>query len=158
MYEILEDHYRNQRHKYVKRMSWRAGDVFAAEDVVQEAYARAMKYYGSFTGDIEDFGRWYNTIANNCLREFKNAEKGYSPVEAEPEEESYDCIGQHKHRMRDLFRLIETKTPAHVEVLTLYFKQEYNAKSISEITQYSYAMCHQIIFRFRNELREIYRE
>lgn len=135
-------------------MRWRAGTIEAAEDVIQESYYRALKYAHSFNG--EDFGKWFNTIMNNCLREHKNAEKGYSPIEADAEEESYECPSYVRHVMKDVFDLIHTKSEVQIEILMLYFKQEYTAKSISEITEHSYAQTHQIIQRFKNELKELY--
>ena len=152
--QIITDHYNANRNTLCKRMAWRAGTPEGGEDVVQEAYYRALKYCNSFNGD--NFGKWFNTILNNCLREYKNAEKGYSPIEADAEDEGYECPSYVRHVMKDVFDLINTKSEVQIEVLTLYFKQEYTAKNISEITEHSYAMCHQIIQRFRNELRELY--
>lgn len=151
---VIEQHYIDNFTKLVKRYSWRAGTIQAAEDVVQEAYYRALRYNRSFNG--EDFNRWFSTILNNCLREHKNAEKGYSPVEVEVEEEGYECPAYLRHVMKDVFTLIDTKSEVQQEVLSLYFKQEYTAKNISEITKYTYAQTHQIIQRFKQELKELY--
>lgn len=154
--QVITDHYNANRNMLAKRFAWRAGTPEGGEDVVQEAYYRALKYAGSFNGD--EFGKWFNTILNNCLREHKNAEKGYSPVEVDAEEEGYECPTYVRHVMKDVFDLISTKSVDQIEVLTLYFRQEYNAKAISEITEHSYAKTHQIIQRFREELKELYQE
>lgn len=156
-FNTVEEHWKENYTRICKRMSWRAGSPEGGEDVVQEAYYRAIKYLNSYKRD-DDFGAWFNTILNNALREHKNAEKGYSPVEYEEEDEGYECPSYIKHVMRDVFELIDTKSDIQKEVLYLYFKQEYSAKNISEVTQYSYARCHQIIQRFREELKELYRE
>lgn len=155
--DVVEDHYKENFTKLCKRMAWRAGTPEAGADVVQEAYSRALRYLKSFDRK-DEFGQWLNTILNNCLREHKNAEKGYSPVEYEDSEEGYECPSYVKHVMRDVFELIDTKSDIQKEVLYLYFKQEYTAKNISEITAYSYARCHQIIQRFREELKELYQQ
>jgi RNA polymerase sigma factor (sigma-70 family) len=154
-YELIEQHYLKNHVKLVKKFSWRAGTIQGGEDVVHEAYYRAIKYWKSFSGD--DFERWFGTIINNCLREYKNAEKGFSIVHEEAdEEESYECTNYYKHLMRDVLKLISTKSEIQQEVLSLYFKQQYSPKSISEITNIRYKACHQIIQRFRNELKELY--
>ena len=154
-YEEVEKHYRENAARLAKKMSWRAGSIEGGEDVIQEAYYRALKYIHGFRG--EDFGPWLNTIINNSLREYKNAEKGYSVVsEEEIEEESYECPSYYQHIMRDVLALIETKSDVQREVLGLYFKQQYNPKAISQITNVRYKACHQIIQRFRNELKELY--
>lgn len=152
--QVISDHYVENHQKLSKRMAWRAGTPEGGEDVVQESYYRALKYAASFNGD--NFGKWFSTILNNCLREYKNAEKGYSPVEVDAEEEAYECPSYVRHVMKDVFDLINTKSIDQIEVLTLYFKQEYTAKAISEITEHTYAKTHQIIQRFREELKELY--
>lgn len=156
MINQIEEHYVANHERLVKRLFRRAGTIQSAEDIVQETYYRALKYHKSFNGGEMD--RWISTILNNCLREYKNQEKGYSPVEYDAEEESYECPSYVRHVMADVYDLIHTKSAIQIEVLMLYFKQEYNAKSISEITLYSYARCHQIIQRFRDELRELYKD
>jgi RNA polymerase sigma factor (sigma-70 family) len=156
-YEILEKFYVENRKKLVKRFLFRAGSEAGAEDVVQEAFSRALKYVNSFSG--EDIDRWMSTILNNSLRAYKNEEKGYTPIDYEAEEENPTPeINYPRHVMREVYQLIQTKSLVQIEVLTLYFKQEYSAKDISNLTNYSYKMCHQIIQRFRNELKDLYGE
>ena len=155
---LIEKHYRENRNKLVKKLSYRAGTEEAAEDVIQEAYYRALKYFASFRQQ-DNFNKWFSTILNNCLREYKNIENGHSASEFEEEEaEGTACPHYPNHIMRDIMVLIGTKSPVQKEVLNLYFKQEYSAIDISRITDYSYANCHQIIQRFRNELKELYKE
>lgn len=152
----ITEHYVANRQKLVKRMSFRAGSTEAAEDIIQEGYYRALKYYASFNGDNLD--RWIGVIINNALREHKNQEKGYTPVEYdELDMEGTPEINYPRHVMREVFELIDTKSPVQIEVLRLYFQQEYSAKDISELTEYTYAKCHQIIQRFREELRTLYK-
>lgn len=154
----IEIHYRENRGKLVKKLIFRAGSEEAAEDIVQEAYYRALKYFGSFN-QTENFNKWFSTILNNSLREYKNVEKGHTNDEFEEEEaEGTPCPSYPNHIIRDIFKLIETKSNVQKEVLSLHFKQEYSPIDISRITDYSYANCHQIIQRFRNELKQLFQE
>ena len=138
-------------------MTFRAGTVWAAEDVVHTAYERAIRYQKSF--NQEDFGKWFNTVLNNALRDFQAEERGYTPLGEEDEEAAtIDCPHFPEHIMREIYELIDTKSVPQIEVLNLYFKQGYNAVDIANITNYSYAKSHQIIQRFRNELKELYKE
>lgn len=152
MHELtIEKNYLDNRNKLVKRMSFKTGSVQAGEDVVQEAYLRAWQYRGSFTGI--DFDRWFSTILKNCLYEHKNNEKGYSPVDyTEEDEKLYGCQAEVWHQMRDIRSLIATKSKDHQEVLLLWLDNQYTPKQISEITNFTYAMCHQILLRFKKEL------
>lgn len=151
----IEKHYIENRHKLVKRMSFRAGTPENGEDVVQEAYTKAIRYRRSFDGT--NFDRWFNTILNNTLREFKNLEKGYTPVEYDEEEgEGTACLIYPSRIMAQIYEIIDKRSDIQKEILMLFFHQEYTAKDISMITRYSYAQVHQIIQRFRNELKELY--
>lgn len=151
----IEEHYRLHRDSYAKRFGRRIGVPELGEDLVQEAYARVLKYQNSFNG--EDFDKWFRTILNNCLRDYRNLEKGRIPVKFD--EEEHDGLPNHdypRHVMRDVMKLVATKSLVQIEVLTLYLEQEYTAIEISQITEHSYAMVHQIILRFRQECKELY--
>jgi RNA polymerase sigma factor (sigma-70 family) len=139
----------------MKKMTFRAGTEWDAEDVIQESYARALKYYKSFDGS--NFDRWFNTILNNTLREHKNNEKGLVTTSFEEEEMGgTPCTYLPDRVVDEIYTLIDTKSNVQIEVLTMYFRHGYSAKDISCITEYSYAATHQIIQRFRNELKELY--
>ncbi len=150
----ITEHYAAHKDTLIKKMVRRAGTEWAAEDIVQETYYRALKYSDSFRG--EELSKWINTIYNNCLREYKNQERGYTQIDDESEEASYECPTYVRHVMKDVYELINTKSVQQKEILFLYFQQEYNAKSISEITEYTYHNVHKIISRFREELRQLY--
>lgn len=155
--KILELHFNEQRPKIVKRLTFRAGSVEAAEDIVQEAYYRAIRYFNSYDG--RDFNAWFARIVFRCFAEHKNNEKGYSTDDPEhDEEESIPCSIEYQSVMGEVFDLISTKSVVQIEVLTYYFKHEYSAIDISRITPYSYAQCHKIVSRFREELRQLYKQ
>lgn len=151
----IEKHYIENRARYVKRLMFRAGTHEAAEDIIQEAYYRALKYAKSCLPD--QFDRWFSTIVNNCLREYKNQEQGHSVDEfVEDEADGLQCPHYSNHIMKEVYELISTKSVTQQDVLNLYFQYEYSPKDISAITDYTYSKCHQIILRFRNELKELY--
>lgn len=157
-YKFIEKHYNNNRDKLIKRMTFRTGSNFhAAEDIVQTAYERALRYVDSFDGDV--FDKWFSTIINNCLREFKNEEKGYAPIDegAEEEAESMSCPHYSAQIMKEIIELIETKSDTQIEVLKPYILHEYTAIDIARISEIPYGTAHQVIQRFRNELKELYR-
>lgn len=154
---LIENHYRVNRQRLVKRLSFRAGTREDGEDIVQEAYYRALKYHKSFDGS--NFDRWFNTILVNTLREHKNTSKGYATEEYdENEEEAAPCVLMPRRIMQEVFKSIKERPVAQQEILMLFFEQEYTAKDISKILPYSYAQVHQTIQRFRNELKEVYKE
>ncbi len=155
----ITQHYVKNKDRIIKRISFRIGNNFhGAEDIVQTAYERALRYHNSFNGGM--FDKWFSTILNNCLREYQNNERGYIQPDEDDEElvESIECSHYPSHIMREVFELIDTKSDVQMEVLNLYFRQEYTAIDISRITMINYSTAHQIIQRFRNELKELYRE
>ena len=152
--DVLETHYRANRFKLVKRMSFRAGDY--AEDVVQEAYARALKYISSYKPEFS-LDAWFSRILNNAFKEHKNSEKGFANVSFEEEEQDgIPCNRFAESVVAEIYELISTKSVVSMEVLNYHFRFGYTAKEIQEISDYSYSNCHQIISRFRQELRELY--
>lgn len=156
-HELVEKHFRETRGKVLKHLTFRMGSPEAAEDVLQEAYFRALKYFESFNGN--DFDKWLNKIIGVCAIDFFNADRGYSKEEFDEEHvEPINCPSYPNHVMKEIFEIIDTKSEIQMEVLNLYFRCEYGAKDIHEITGYSYAQCHKIISRFREELRSLYKE
>jgi RNA polymerase sigma factor (sigma-70 family) len=155
---LIERHYLLNRQKLVKRMYFRSGSEAAAEDIVQTAYERAIRYCLR-GGVVEKFDQWFTTVLNNAMREYQNNEKGYSHRD-EDEEETSDAPCSHypARVMAEILSMIEERSEDHQEILTLYFHQEYTATDISQITEHSYAKVHQTIQRFRNELKVIYKE
>lgn len=152
--EQLEQHYKENRVKLLKRLTFRAGTEWDAEDILHDAYERAIKYASSFDG--REFGPWFNTIINNALKEHKNASKGHHIQFDEEEEEGTPCSQYSEQAIREIYQLIKTKAPVQQEILNLHLKQEYSAIDISRITDYTYSNCHQVIRRFREELKGKY--
>lgn len=156
MIEIIEKHYRNARDQYVKRLSFRAGSHEAAEDIVQEAYLRALLYQKSFHMGTP-FNRWFNRIVNNCLRDYKREERG-GPMEfIEEEAEGFNCTGVTRRMLDEIRQEIEEKTSdLEKETLTLYFLNGYKIGDIVRIMDTKYKATENIIQRFRRKLKDKY--
>lgn len=155
--QFIEEHYKNNRKKLVKRMFFRTGgNEAAAEDIVQSSYELAIRYMASFRG--ENFDVWFNTIMFNTLRKYQNEEKGYVHSDSDDEETTEDTSCPHfpSRVMKEILDLIDTKAVHQVEILNLHFKHEYSALDIANITVYPHATIRQVIHRFRNEIKELY--
>jgi len=147
----LTEHYNKNFKKLVKKMSFRAGTQWAAEDIVQEAYARALKYIGSFQ-DGKDFNNWFTTILNNSLYEHQNVERGM----VVPEEVEEPLVELPSGLVEDVRRLMKRESKEHQEILHLHFILEYSATDISKVTNNTYSNSFKVIQRFRNEVRRLY--
>ena len=62
---------------------WLVGSGPDAEDVVQDAYVRALRHFDSFVGT--DPRAWLLRIVRNCAHDWFAAHKGARPVPMEPE-------------------------------------------------------------------------
>lgn len=152
---LITKHFHETRPRIIKRLTFQAGTVEAAEDIVQEAYYRALKYFNSYDGRA--FDNWFSRIVYACLIDYKNAEKGLV-YDEEPEEELIDCPAYPSYLMKEIYELIDTKSEVQIAVLSMHFKHGYSAKDVAMVTEWSYAQCHKIISRFREELRQLYAE
>jgi len=83
----IECFYFENYDQLVKRMSSRCGSPFDAEDIVQTAFERALKYAHSCNGSMD---RWFQTILSNVLKAHQNAVR-LGPV-TKPIEEHLDDI------------------------------------------------------------------
>jgi len=156
-YKIIEEHFRKNRDRIAGKITMRTGSYEASEDIIQEAYYRALKYYKE--GVVQDIDKWFSLIVTNCIREYMAAEKGHSYELIEEENiEGEGCVNFNHHFMRDVYKMIDKRHPVAKEVLTLHFRFQYSPVEVSRITPYSYVNCHKIINNFRKEVRKLLEE
>lgn len=65
----LEAYYRENFNKLVKSMSYRCHNVQDAEDVVQTAFERAIKYWETSNPGEDKLGAWFGTILRNSWKD-----------------------------------------------------------------------------------------
>lgn len=156
MQTTLEVFYRENFDRFVKRFTRRAGTKEAAEDVVQEAFERALRYFDSYDHERSLDG-WFNRILNNSLREYKNREKGNSHVEFDEEEADGTRCQQYAQQLWKQIRdEMDTYEDAHKEVLYLYFLHGYKPKDISRVVELKYRNIETILQRFKTDIKEKY--
>lgn len=154
--QIIEDHFKANYGRLLKRMTFRSGTEWDAEDVIQEAYCRALKYFKTYDGKHLD--QWFSTILNNTLRDYKRSEKGLNTVSLEEDElDGVACSSVPDRVMFEIAQRINQKPPDQQEVLHRYFMEGYTVREIHEITGYSYEGAFKLVKRFkRNELEGRY--
>lgn len=67
---LLKQHYEAQRKRLVKRASYAVGEFFG-EDVVQEAFAKAIRYIDKFPDDPDHFANFFNVLFYNEIKDFR---------------------------------------------------------------------------------------
>lgn len=153
--EMINSHFRSNYTKLVKRMRNRVPDnsTALAEEVVQEAYARAMKYYRSYDAEQSEFDTWFNSILNNALNVCKN-EEGDRGVTHTLEDNTEDIRINKKDRELHSYILkeIDSCKQREREVLKLFFIHGFKSKDVAEFCNKSHTAVRQTIFRFRERM------
>lgn len=154
--KILEEHYKKNFDRLVKRYTFWAGSVQNAEDVVQTAYTRAIQYYDSYD-EKQDFGKWFNRILTNSLKMQKQIDRGQFHDEFDEEQvdgvSDYHYLGQLR---REVVQEINSYEDNHREVLSLFFVNGYSPRSIVKVTDQKFHNVKTIIDRFKRKIREKY--
>lgn len=145
----IEKHYRSYYTKLVKRVSYRLGNkYFLAEEVVQEAYTRALKYYKSFDPSYGEFDQWFSLILNNATRACQNQEKhrgiaGDTLVFPNTDEQYF---------RNGLEKSIGLEESRNATILSLYFLDGWRTPEISNLLNCNHNTVRQIINRYRERV------
>lgn len=156
MHEIIHQHYLNNHQKLVKRYSFRAGGVHQAEDIVQEAYARALKYFNP--DRIDDFDKWFSIILVNSFNDTMRDTIGMSYLDEDDETSlgEVPCNILDNQTRKEVYDLISTKAPSQAEVLTLHIRHGYGVTDIHRQMEVTKGYVSRIIGEFHKELETLY--
>lgn len=157
--ETLEKFYRDNYNILVKMTSNRVGGMENAEDVVQEAFLRAVTYLDTYDPDRVKFSTWFNPILKRAMYDFKRVETRQGMALQSYEEEATEELpwdAESEAIQEEIRKLIESKPDNHRAVLSLAFLQGYPRRAIVEITDEGAENVGKILTRFKNELGEIY--
>ena len=153
--ELLEQYYRDNREALIKKIKNRAITPENAEDIIQEAFLRAWKYWPSFDPNIGHIEPWFGIILNNSLKDYMKSVRllgmAYELDEdkLEPHEVNWDELTKD----RDIDALLSTKNGLRREVLTLALKYNYTTKEIGQLINANKRTISQYIWEFKQELK-----
>lgn len=160
MRDKIEQFYKDNYDLYVRRNSRRAGGMENAEDVVQEAFCRALKYADSFeTDNGRDLETWFNTIVRRALYDFKRIElkQGMTASIDSGETEAVEIDGVDQAMAEEILKTIEGKDNVdHKNVLFLALVRNYPPRDIVEVLDLGIHNVNTIIGRFKKEMGERY--
>jgi RNA polymerase sigma factor (sigma-70 family) len=155
MFSLIEEHYLQNYSNLIKRFKRRAGTEWDAEDVVQEAYYRALKYSHTFVGGM-NLQHWFTRIIINVLKDHYDVQNNMSCIEFDEEliEPEYTNlpVGEANKLLREEIEAVDN--PEHKEVLSLYFTYGFRMKEIDQIVEMKYRNIDLVIQRFRRMLKE----
>ncbi len=152
----IENHYRKNFNTLVKRIKYRAGTQWNAEDIVQEAYLRALKYAATYRDNLE-FDHWFARIVSNTLKDFKRAERDYAGLEDIGEEdELVEDTSLPRNIQLEIRRAINDLPADQKEIVELHLVFGFELRHIVQIVDKKHATINQTIQRFKKTLKEKY--
>jgi len=156
MHTIIAKHFLFNRSTLVKRVKYRTnGNEADAEDVVQEAYCRALKYKDSFEMGM-NFGHWFSRIVANAYKDWKREQYNHSlneefdENEVEPTEDNSVQNNLIKRIAHEIDLVADTN---HKEILRLHLVFGFKLREVVQITHLKYREVTYIITKFKEQLK-----
>lgn len=136
MSEALEKYYKDNYDRLVKSYTRRCGTPWDAEDVVQEAFTRALTYIDRYD-TREPIANWITRIVYIAFCAWKNEQKA-GPAYVTYSDEDYDPLEGNMERRVLVDRIksfIDNKYDDKTkEVINLFYFCNYKAREIGELT------------------------
>lgn len=157
----LEKYYRENFDTLCKRMGRACDSATDGEDVVQDAFERAIKYYASYNPHA-DFERWFSIILSNCLKAHKSRTR--MGAVSKPIEEHYDDLEPvvpddiRSITKVEIRNLIDNSSEPRKEILRLTFDFGYKPSEITCLVKgLTKSQIKRTLELFRKEVLEIYK-
>lgn len=154
--QVITEFYLKNSRELHKRVANRAGGAYNAEDVVQEAFTRAIKYWDSFDPTRHQLGAWFNTILNNALKDFKREELMFGMcIEFDEElDEGVRMKTHNQHMLRQITKLIHSKRDNTRDLLDMYYLKGYKTREIVQALDMDHRAVSVAVWRFKEEVKE----
>lgn len=154
--ETVVAHYNKNYKKLVKHAIYRVPNraEHLAEEVVQEAYAKALKFFKAYDPERNKFEPWFNRIFNGCVSDCIKAEGGSHPS-FDDEDNNLEpfIIDNNQWIPKDMVikikEGIDAQRPEAAEVLRMFFILGMETPDIASCTNLTHTNVRQIIYRFR---------
>lgn len=150
--ETLTTYFNDNYTRLVKIARRRVGgySLANAEDAVQEAFARACQYYGSYKRS-DNLDGWFNGILRNCINQIKRQEQTqgvcYTEVEDIAAEPATLVVSQ------NVIDTIDSLSDRDGKIVQMYFFDGYRTREIGELLQVNHDVVRDVIRRFRIKLQ-----
>ncbi len=158
--EFLGSYYKLHHRALLKEARFRSGDKegLKYEDIVQETFYRAIRFRKHYNTSLP-FLPWLNTIMNNVIRDIGRMERLKGATTDVREE---DLVTSETFLFdREVLRKIEEEingiaNTEHRNVLYLAMLKQMPLVDIAQITDMSAGNVRQVVYRFRELIKEKY--
>lgn len=150
--EFVEAYYRENYTALIKLARRRVGNysLVLAEEAVQEAFARAIKYFKTYRS-ASSFSDWFRRILYNTINQLKTQEMNGGVTMTENEGETTTQINI--TFTKEVVDLLNQCTPRDMEILNNYFFYGFKTREISELMNISHDVVRDRIRTFRERAR-----
>ena len=156
---MIETYYEENRKQLLKRVSGRGIRQDLVEDVLQEAFTRALTFFHTFDKN-RNFGSWFNTILNNCIKDAKREDKMEGMVSSEDVAEpvTSEDLEFNSLLCERLEKELEGRAKQTRDILYLYFNKNMKPAEIAQVVEANNKAVRMTIYRFKCEMREKYHD
>lgn len=145
------EYYANNHDRLIKIAKGRLDSPQDAEDAVQEAFTRALKYAHTYDPS-RPFEGWFVALLQNAIRDqHKYSRMGGMTTDELPEDELVDDNNLDLP-YEELRKLIQSKEGNTKDILQLYFFAEHTPRDIHEILGVPNKTIRMCIYRFKKEV------
>ena len=158
MTDQLEQYYRENFGVLCKSMANRVGSLYDAEDVIQEAFLRALRYVDSFDPERSEMSTWFGKIARRAMFDFKRQEtlQGLVREEQSGEEPVFDFRELGVSTAHEIEKEIVGRRENHRDILFLAYVRGYRPREIVEVVNDSARNVKAVLDRFKAEMASKY--
>jgi len=160
--KVLEQYYADNYDNLVRGWSRKAGSPENAEDLVQEAFTKALQYLYRY--DLsQPFEGWLITILNNCWRDQSRQERmqGMSMTLEDADEmgliEAIEIKDDNHKVVRIIKKMIANSRSAARDILYLRFGKQCKPSEIGHYLNIEVHTVSTAIYRFKNGVAESFR-
>lgn len=148
---FIETYYRENYDNLVKYARKRVGnyDLYLAEEALQEAFYKALKYYRAYNKN-DDFSKWFGRILLNCINDLKRAERDRGVNSSNQPHHDYIVSVSFSKQVLDQ---LQRETPRNIEILNMYFFYGYKSREVAEFMHISHDVVRDVIRTFRRRAR-----
>jgi RNA polymerase sigma factor (sigma-70 family) len=159
--ELIEEHYRLNYTRLVKTVTRRVPNksVALAEEVVQEAYTRALKYYATYEPEINTFDKWFGGILRNATNDCRTTEGSRGTIKEYDENTEDIRVSRdeykHLHHIMMEIHAIQKYSNRDYTILMMFYVHGFTSRDISIYLNVTHSNVRQIIYKFKNKVNEI---
>ena len=137
----------------------KTGKNHSAEEIVQETFLRAIKYYHNYSpvkGSLHD---WMNGVFTSRIKEWQKGImlQGGNREIREDDIVSNDTVGEDNKTIAEIKGMIDRlKNPLTRQICYLSFIQEFTPREIEQVVGCKVGYIRNRIWRFKKDLRVVY--